>query len=438
MARRRAACSRAFKAGEGAYHLVALGLRRDGAPRTSSARRRPGGRAATRRGPADLARHRVRRRRLRRSGGLSRRRGAARPLRRRRSGRAAARRAPDQGGERRMRPALAYSPAPARSTTRAPPRPALYLGSFAVVAFALPIPSSSPGARRRGRRRGLCARRRAGARASARWGADCSGSSSSRSTASSPSAATRSSSTGCGCRCSGRPTSAPRRWPRAAVLALRILVVLMAFAVHSACVDPDRTAAPAAPAGAPLGADRDPDRPPGAARRRRPRPAGRGRRAPRPGRGPGGTVRHWRAASSPARSTARSTSPPPSSCVATRTGPPRRAAAAAGRAVVALRRGGPRDPRAGHRAAAGGAADFDPYPTVSIDSRHGHPGGGPGRPALAALPFARMHEVRDARRRGGGPWLSRSSGSSRFSYRYPDGSAPTPSRPRPRRSSRAS
>ena len=72
------------------------------------------------------------------------------------------------------------------------------------------------------------------------------------------------------------------------MLALRITVVLAAFAVHSACVDPDRILRLRAPDRPALGADRVADHADGAARGRRPRPAARGERAPRPGRRSGG------------------------------------------------------------------------------------------------------------------------------------------------------
>ena len=71
-------------------------------------------------------------------------------------------------------------------------------------------------------------------------------------------------------------TSAPRRWSRAAILALRIAVVLLRLRRPLGLRRPRPGAAPAAAARPPLGADRDPDHAAGAARRRRPRPAARG------------------------------------------------------------------------------------------------------------------------------------------------------------------
>ena len=69
------------------------------------------------------------------------------------------------------------------------------------------------------------------------------------------------------------------------VLALRILVALVVFAVWSACVDPDRILRAIRPFAGALGADRDADLAAGAARRRRRGPARRGGATARPGRG---------------------------------------------------------------------------------------------------------------------------------------------------------
>ncbi len=52
-----------------------------------------------------------------------------------------------------------------------------------------------------------------------------------------------------------------------ATLGLRVAVALVAFAVYSACVDPDRVLRALRPVAAPLGSDRDPRLPPGAGRR---------------------------------------------------------------------------------------------------------------------------------------------------------------------------
>ena len=42
------------------------------------------------------------------------------------------------------------------------------------------------------------------------------------------------------CRCSATPTSPSSRWPPAPSIGLRVVVVVLVFAVYSACVDPDR------------------------------------------------------------------------------------------------------------------------------------------------------------------------------------------------------
>ena len=66
-------------------------------------------------------------------------------------------------------------------------------------------------------------------------------------------------------------------------LGLRAAAAMVAFAVYSACVDPDRVLRPA-PDRRPLGPDRDPRLPPGPGRRSRRRPPPRRRPAARPRR----------------------------------------------------------------------------------------------------------------------------------------------------------
>ena len=120
------------------------------------------------------------------------------------------------------------------------------------------------------------------------------------------------------CRCSGRSTSAREALVEGAVLALRIAVVLCRLRRPLRLRRPRPGAAAAPPAGAPLGAHRDPDHAARPARRRRPGAAARGRVAARPGGGAGRPRRACPPAASPARSTAPSTSPRRSSCAATR------------------------------------------------------------------------------------------------------------------------
>ena len=95
--------------------------------------------------------------------------------------------------------------------------------------------------------------------------------------------------------------------------------------------------------------------------------------AARPGRGAGRPRRRSPAGWSPARSTARSTSPRRSSCAATRAGVPRRAAPPAQLAPrLALRRRGRGDRRRSASAARlAGVGGFEAYPTVAIDARPG-------------------------------------------------------------------
>ena len=74
-----------------------------------------------------------------------------------------------------------------------------------------------------------------------------------------------------------------------AVLALRIAIVVAAFAIHTACVDPDRLLRLARPIAQALGAHRNAHRAPRAARGRRPRPGAGGGRPARTGRRAGGS-----------------------------------------------------------------------------------------------------------------------------------------------------
>ena len=112
-----------------------------------------------------------------------------------------------------------------------------------------------------------------------------------------------------------------------AVLALRIGVVMVAFArAHRPASIPTGCCAWLRPLAPPLGPDRHPDHPAGAAGRRRPRPPARSGGAARPRRGRRSVAPRSRDGWSPARSTAPSTSPRRSSCAATAAALRRRAA----------------------------------------------------------------------------------------------------------------
>ena len=193
-----------------------------------------------------------------------------------------------------------------------------------------------------------------------------------------------------------------------------------AFAVHSACVDPDRVLRLLRPLAPPLGADRDADHPPGAARRRRPRAAARGPGAARPGR----RARRPRGAdpapASRARSTAPSTSPRRSSCAATRAGSRGGPGAPQLAPRLALRRRrGRRSPRSGSAPGSPASATSRPIPTIA--HRH-RPGDARARRRAAA---ARGGAVRRASTAAGRPrWLSRWSRMGGVLLRYPDAAEP--------------
>ena len=144
-------------------------------------------------------------------------------------------------GRRRMRSPLAYVP---RRTplgdASALAAATAYLGSFAVAPSPTRTRSSSPGRAPGSLVAGPRRRGRAGAARGGALGPGARACSSSWSTGSCPSAATRSWCTACGCRCSAATDVSAEALAEGGVLALRIVVVLMAFAVHSACVDPDR------------------------------------------------------------------------------------------------------------------------------------------------------------------------------------------------------
>ena len=213
-----------------------------------------------------------------------------------------------------------------------------------------------------------------------------------------------------------------RRRPRPA----RASSAIVAFAVYSACVDPDRVLRALRPDRRPLGADRDPGLAPGPGRRRRRRPPARRRAAcaaPAPPRSGG---RRSPAASSPARSTAPSTSPRPSSCAATASTLPADREAARGRAsrfdrrFYAVARGRARAPRS--PASSLGADDFHAYPTIDVGLG---PARSPSRPSSSSAAWPRCvapakrpalapRQPRRAQRRGlGHPCLSWRSAAAR-------------------------
>ncbi len=152
-------------------------------------------------------------------------------------------------------------------------------------------------------------------------------------------------------------------------------------------------------------------------------PAPRRSAAPR---SPGG----W----SPARSTARSTSPRRSSCAATRCGPPRCAAAPAARASRAAR-SPPRRWRSlvvARRAARRRRRTSSAYPTIAIDAERGDLALSPRcRCSRAARALAVRSAAGSRRRRRAVPEpVARAS--TRFAYRYPEAAAPGARRDRPR------
>ena len=177
---------------------------------------------------------------VRRAADARRSRLAAQPLRRRGDGARAAVPLPSPRGAA-VRSPIAYVPAAhgplagagAAGRQRLP-------GSFAVVAFVYsnPIVLAGAGAGVVDRRALPQARARAG-RVGA-LGAEPRRLHRDRQRPRRAARATRSSSTGSGCRSSGHIDVSAEALAEGGVLALRILVVLMAFAVHAACVDPDR------------------------------------------------------------------------------------------------------------------------------------------------------------------------------------------------------
>ena len=277
---------RALRGRSGPYHLIALDATVAPA-RDLGSNAGLGGGTSTWRRTGHLDRHRVDRARGAASRELSRCRGAARPVRRRH----AAARTPGgiaarPGGER-MRPALSYIPRRSPLDDASAVAATVYLGSFAVLAFAYSNPIVLVGAGAGVVVAGLAARPGSALRASARWGlalgifvVAVNGLVAQRGdTIARPRALAAA---------ARRSTDvSAEAFVEGGVLALRILVVLMAFAVHSACVDPDRVASPAPPAGPPLGADRDADRAHGAAGGGRLRAPRRGGGAPRSGGRPG-------------------------------------------------------------------------------------------------------------------------------------------------------
>ena len=176
------------------------------------------------------------------------------------------------------------------------------------------------------------------------------------------------------------------------MLALRILVVLMAFAVQSACVDPDRMLRLLRPLArrSALTATLIARLVPLAAADHA--PARRGRRAPRPGRRPGGRAALARrlvagsldravdvAATLELRGYAHG---PPGSARGDRRSRHDGPFLAAGLAIAVV----------GLAARARGLGEFDPYPTVSIDT------GWPTLALAACVPLAAALPLRCAGR----------------------------------------
>ena len=300
--------------------------------------------------PADLGRHGHRRGRGRGRGRAARSGLARRPLRGRGLGRARTRLPAGEGRDGHPLPARLRAAARAAAARERARRDA-YLGSLRGRRLRLLEPDRA----RRRRRRG-CGGRASCRSADARWPRRRAGRLARRlhrrrqrdrlaARRDDPASAAAS------CPCSAGSTSAPRRSSRAACWRCGSPSCFAAFAVYSACVDPDRVLRLVGPIArhsaltatlitrlVPLAAADH-------ARLRRPRRCA-GRPPPR------SAARRWRAGSSPARSTARSTSPRRSSCAATPAALPRRGAGARpGPPQLALRRARRRDHRARGRAA---------------------------------------------------------------------------------------
>ncbi|MCD6014462.1 MAG: cobalt transport protein [Solirubrobacterales bacterium] len=138
-----------------------------------------------------------------------------------------------------MRPALAYSPRPGPLGRASALAAAAYLGSLAVVAFAFSNPIVLAGAGAAVAVAGLAARAGGALAAAARWGASLSvlivavnGVASQRG----DTILLR----GWDLPLAGRIDISAEALAEGGVLALRIAVVIAAFAVYTACVDPDR------------------------------------------------------------------------------------------------------------------------------------------------------------------------------------------------------
>ena len=138
-----------------------------------------------------------------------------------------------------MRPALAYSPRPGPLGRASALAAAAYLGSLAVVAFAFSNPIVLVGAGAAVAVAGLAARAGGALADAARWGASLSvlivavnGVASQRG----DTILLR----GWDLPLAGRIDISAEALAEGGVLALRIAVVIDAFAVYTACVDPDR------------------------------------------------------------------------------------------------------------------------------------------------------------------------------------------------------
>ncbi len=239
-ARPRTACSRPSSAlPDGPYRLV--GLDPAGSPaRDLGPARRVGRRPEAERRPTHLDRHRIARMdAVRRAASLLVAARASRPLRRRGALAWRIGRAPARAGGQRMRSPLAYTPRHTPLGDAGALAASVYLGSFAVVAFVYSNPIVLAGAGAGALVAGLAARAGRAVAAAARWGLGLGV----FIVVVNALVAQRGDTVivhGIWLPLLGTSDVSAEAVAEGAVLAARILVVLIAFAIHAACVDPDR------------------------------------------------------------------------------------------------------------------------------------------------------------------------------------------------------